>query len=128
MKKQTKLGKRLKKEWKNIIFNSIFAIIVMLIVILFHKNIILATSLELVMSFIGLAKWKSKLTLIIFIFGAIFGAISEGIVIYSSGAWYYALPNILSLIPLWLFLVWGNATALIFETSNEIKKLGVKDS
>jgi len=118
---------KLERELKNIIFNAIFAIIVLLIVILFYKNIVLTLILESVMAIIGLIKWKSKLTTIIFVFGALVGGISEGIVIYASGAWNYALPNLFNLIPIWLFVVWGNASAFIFETSKEIKRLGIKD-
>jgi len=127
MKKEIKLEKRLKREWKNIIFNSIFTILTLLSVIFFFKNIILTTTLVGVIAIIGLIKWKSKLTIIIYIFGAILGAVSEIAVIKYSGAWTYAITNIFD-IPVWLFLVWGNASAFIFETSKEIKRLGIKDN
>jgi hypothetical protein len=116
----------LKKEWKNIIFNLAFSVVAILIIILFYKNIMLTTVLEVIVAIIGLIKWKSKLTLVLFLFGAFWGAVSEIAVIQYSGAWNYALTNLFS-IPLWLFFVWGNATAFIFETSKEIKKLGITD-
>jgi len=127
MNKETKFEKRLRREWKNIIFNCIFSIAIILIVILFYKNILLTIILEAIVVIIGLIKWKSKLTLAVFLFGAFWGAIAEMVVIYTSGALVYSLPNILNLIPAWLFIIWGAAAAFIFETANEIKSLGVKD-
>lgn len=113
----------LNKETKNILFNSFFAILTLMIVIFFHKNIILTTTLILIVSIIGLLKWKSKLTLVTFLIGAIFGTISEIIVISASKAWIYSTPNILEIVPLWLFLVWGNAATFLYQTTIEIKKL-----
>ena len=119
------IKKKIRKEWKNIIFNGFFATLTLLIVILFHKNILLATLLLTVLAIIGFIKWKSKITIIIFLFGAIFGATSEMIAI-NYGVWNYAIKNILN-IPSWLFIIWGNAAAFIYQTVVELKKLGIKD-
>ncbi len=119
-----KIKKSLRKEWKNIIFNALFAILTLVIVILFYKNILLTVVILIIITAIGLSKWKSILTLILFIFGGIFGALAEMISI-SSGAWVYTFTNFIN-IPSWLFIVWGNATAFIYQTALEIKKLGVK--
>ena len=116
--------RRLKQEWKNIIFNTIFAILTLLFVALFYRNIILTTILVKLVSIIGLVKWKSYITFTIFIFGALLGPVSEMFAIYF-GAWSYYIPNLLS-IPIWLFLVWGNTAAFLYQTALEIKKLGVK--
>ncbi len=123
--KKIKIKKGFKKEWKNILFNSIFAGVAILIVILFYKNVILTTILEIILAIVGLSKWKSKRTFAIFIFAGIFGAIAEMIVIYTSYAWSYALPTFMQLIPTWLFVVWANAGAFLYETSKEIHRLGV---
>ena len=128
MVKKSKFKKALKKEWENIIFNVIFVGLVLLIVTLFYRNIILTTVLEIILGIIGLIKWKSKLTLALFIIGGFIGGTLEGIVIYTSGAWSYAIPNVFGVIPFWLFVVWANAGAFIFETANEIKNLGIKDA
>jgi len=122
---ENNINKKLNKEWKNIIFNGIFAALTLLIVILFHKRIILATVLLIIIVAIGLIKWKSKLTLILFIFGGIFGAISEMIAI-NYGAWSYPINNVVN-IPLWLFIVWGNTATFLYQTSIELKKIGIKD-
>jgi hypothetical protein len=125
MKKQKKeLDKKIKREWKNIIFNCLFAVFTILFAILLYKNIILATIAIGVISITGLIKWKSKITLIIFLFGGFFGPISEMISIYF-GVWNYPIYNIVN-IPLWLFLVWGNAAVFIYQTTVELKKLGVR--
>ncbi|MCK4650374.1 hypothetical protein KAT36_04035 [Candidatus Pacearchaeota archaeon] len=123
--KKTKLERGFKKEWKNILFNSIFVGVAILIVTLFHKNIMLTTILEIILAIVGLSKWKSKRTFAIFIFAGMFGTIAEMIVIYTSYAWSYASPTLMQLIPTWLFVVWANAGAFLYETSKEIHKLGV---
>jgi len=118
--------KALKKEWKNLIFNFAFAILTILFVILFYENILLTSILVGIIGIIGLLKWKSWIALIIFIFGGIFGAICEMTAIYYGGVWHYSITNFFN-IPLWLFFVWGNTAAFLFETSKEIRKFGVKD-
>jgi len=115
---------KIKQEWKNILFNLIFAGLNLGIVIYFYKNILLTTILVGLVAVTGLVKWKSKITLTIFIFSALFGALAE-IVAISFGVWNYALPNFYN-IPFWLFILWGNAAAFIYQTALEIKRLGIK--
>jgi len=122
-----KEGRMIRKEWKNIIFNFLFAVLSLLAVILYYEKIVLTTILLLVLTIIGMIKWKSKITLILFVIGGLGGTISEMIAIYTTNVWGYAIPNILNLVPFWLFVLWGNTTAFLFETGKEIKKLGVKD-
>ena len=121
-----KYYKGLSKEAKNLTFNIAFMVLAGIIVIVFHKNIVLTTVLELILAAIGLAKWKSKITTIIFVVGGILGPLSEAIVIYTSGAWSYMTPSILNLIPLWLFVIWADASAIVYETSKELKRMGFK--
>jgi len=116
--------KKLKQEWKNIIFNGIFAILTLLVVILFYKNILLTSIILTVITIIGLIKWKSKITIILFVFGGIFGAVCEMIAI-RYGVWEYSISNFIN-IPLWLFIVWGNTATFLYQTALEIKKLGIK--
>ena len=56
---------KIKKELKNILFNIFFAILTLLAVILFYKNILLCFLIIALVSFVGLIKWKSKITLIL---------------------------------------------------------------
>ena len=116
--------KKLSREWKNIIFNIIFGILTLLFIVLFYNRILLTTFLLISLAVIGLFKWKSRLTFIIFIFGAIAGSIAE-IIGTSNGVLTYSIPNI-STIPLWLFILWGNTASFLYQTGIELKKLGIK--
>lgn len=120
-KKLEKEEKRIKREWKNIIFNLMFAILTLLIPILFYRKILLTTALLFILTTISLVKWKSNLTLMIFIFGAIGGGLAEMIAIYF-GLWGYSITNFYN-VPFWLFIVWGNAAAFLYQTAIEFKKL-----
>jgi len=122
IKKERKI---IKKEWNNILFNCLFAFLALLITILFFRNPILATILLSLTSLLGLIKWKSKLTLVIFLFGGLWGPICEMIAI-KYGVWEYAKTGFFN-IPLWLFILWGMAAAFLYETAKEINKLGIKD-
>jgi hypothetical protein len=122
IKNETKI---IRKEWKNILFNLLFAFFAVLIPSLLYENIILTTTLLVLVSLIGLFKWKSKLSLAIFLFGAVWGPLSEMFAIHF-GAWQYSTTNFYT-IPIWLFIVWGDAAVFLFETAKEIKKLGVKE-
>ncbi|PIN79400.1 hypothetical protein COV16_04385 [Candidatus Woesearchaeota archaeon CG10_big_fil_rev_8_21_14_0_10_34_8] len=115
--------KRIRKEWKNIIFNLFFVLLNLFIVIIFYKKILSTTILLLILAVIGLVKWKSKLTTAIFFFG-FGGAFIEIIAIYF-GVWEYSLTNFYN-IPFWLFILWGNTAAFIYQTALEFRKLGVK--
>jgi hypothetical protein len=113
--------KRWDREGRNILFNILFAGFALVIILLFYDKIILTTVLEITLGSIGLIKWKSKVTLIVY-FIAFLGAITEMIVIATVGAWNYTLPNFWN-IPIWLFFLWGNAGAFIYETAKEVKKM-----
>ena len=119
--KKTNSKRGLSKEWKNVIFNIGFSMIAILIVIVFYNQILIAAILEGILGIIGLLKWKSKVTLSIFVLGGVCGALAEMLVIYTSGAWAYKIPSILNIIPLWLIFVWGNAATYIYETGKELK-------
>ena len=125
MKKESKLEKGLRKEWKNIIFNFLFVIISILVLVLFYKKIMITTLLLIAIAVIGLIKWKSKLTIIIFIFCGILFRMAEMIII-NYNLWSYSVSSFKN-IPLWLFILWGDAAAFIYQMAVEIKKLGVKD-
>lgn len=109
----------MKKEF-NYLFEILFVVINVLIVTFFYKNILLTTTLLLLITIIGLIKWKSKRTLIIFIIVAISGAFAEMFCIYI-GVWKYTITNFVN-IPFWLFIVWGNAAAVIYQVAKKIKE------
>ena len=108
----------------NLIFNFLFALFTILIVINFYENILLTTSLLINVSAIGLIKWKSKTTLIVFILAGIFGPLFE-IWAINYGVWSYTNTNFMN-IPVWLFPTWGNAAASIHQTTREIEKFIIK--
>jgi hypothetical protein len=122
--KKKEVEKIVKKEWKNILFNVLFASLVFIVIILTYKNIILTSILVASLSLIALFKWKSKITFLVFLFGSLWGTFSEMIAV-TFGVWNYTLPSFYN-VPLWLFLVWGDATSFLYQTGVEIKRLGVK--
>ncbi len=107
-------------KWKNNLFNGIFAVLTLSITILFYRKILLATILLLALAFIALIKWKSKITLLVFIFGAIFGTLAE-IISIKFGLWNYSVTSIFN-IPYWLFVVWGNAAIFIYHLALGLRK------
>jgi hypothetical protein len=118
-----KLKGKFSQEWKNIIFNISFSIIAILIVILFYEQILLTAILEAGLGIIGLLKWKSKVTLSIFVLGGVGGTLVEMLIIYTTGAWTYKIPSVLNIVPIWLIFVWGNTSAYLYETGKELKKI-----
>ena len=120
-----KIEEGFKREVKNILFNLAFCIFVLGTVIIFYKNILLTFILVLFGSILALIKWKSYRTLIIFFIGGLWGPVSEMLAI-KAGVWTYTTTSLFG-VPLWLFLVWGDAAAFIYETAKEIKRIGIKD-
>ncbi len=112
---------KLRAQRFNLLFNLLFAIFTISTPILFYESIFLSTTILIFISIIGLIKWKSLTSLFIFIFGAISGVASEIIAIHF-GVWSYAVVNFMN-VPIWLFLVWGNASAFIYQTTKEFNKI-----
>ena len=111
-------------EVKGLIFNAIFAVLNLLTVIIFYRNIALTTILLFILAIIALFKWKTKNTLIIFLTGGLFGTVA-GIIAVNYGVWNYTVANIFG-IPSWLFILLGNAAIFIYRLSIEIKKIKMK--
>ncbi len=107
------MKKQFNYSWKNNLFNLIFAVLTLIIILFLYKSIMLSTILLLSLSIIALIKWKSKITLLVFIFGAIFGALAE-IIAINFGIWSYSTSNFIN-IPLWLLILWGNAAIFIYH-------------
>ena len=110
----------MKKTIKERVFNIAFAVLCLLVVILFYEKILIVTILLSVIAIVGLVKWKSKRTLGIFIIGAIVGSVAEMIAI-NFGVWRYSITNFYN-IPFWLFILWGNAAAFIYQTAMNIRE------
>ncbi|MBU2562313.1 MAG: DUF2878 family protein [Nanoarchaeota archaeon] len=80
----------------------------------------LTTGLLLIIAIYSLIRWKSRRTLITFIYCALVGTIAEIICGYA-GVWEYSVTNFLN-IPIWLFILWGNAGAVIYQVARYIRK------
>ena len=117
--------KSLEKEWKNIIFNMCFDLLTLLIPVFLYKKILATTLILIIIAVIGLIKYCSKISIAVFLFGALFGAIAE-IIAIKYGIWNYTLSNFMN-IPSWLFIVWGNAAVFIYQTAIELERLGIHD-
>ncbi len=118
--------KHIKKEKKNITFNIVFGISNLVAVTLFYKNIILTA---IVLGFLTISLilfYKSHRTLVpVFVFCMVFGALAEIYAVHG-GVWAYASTDFLS-IPLWLFVLWGNAGLFIYRSAVELERLGFHD-
>jgi len=108
-------------NYQNIVFNIVFALACLASVCFLWENTILLTIILIIISVIGLYKWKTKETLILFFFCGLFGALAEVIAIHF-GIWIYTLPSIIG-IPYWLPVLWGDAAVFSYQTAIEIKNL-----
>ena len=113
---------RLRKEWLSIIFNFVFILVTLILVFVFYQQAMLAVGLLLIVTLIGMLKWRSPLVIFVFIFGALFGTFSE-IVAIRYGVWTHATSNVAG-VPFWLFVVWGNASMFFYQMAVEFERLG----
>lgn len=109
------------KLYQRIIFHLIFPIVSLTIVSSFYQNIKLTSILLVAWSIIALVFWKSKVTLVIFIFSGLFGATLE-IIAIKFGAWNYANSNFQG-IPTWLFILWGETGAYFYQLGSDVSKI-----
>jgi hypothetical protein len=120
-----KANKELKKVWKNIIFNILSFAIILGTIVLFYKNILLTCILLAILFLIAFIKWKSRLTILIFFLSGLLGFFTEAIGV-RLGIWNYSIGSILN-VPLWIFFAWGGIAAFVYQSAEEIKKMGVRD-
>jgi uncharacterized membrane protein YoaT (DUF817 family) len=115
--------KSFKKEEKNIIINVFFALLNLFFVIIFFKNILLTSIILCVLAilFVSYHYHSSPILIVVFVFG-MFGAVAEMFAI-TYGVWAYSLYNIYN-VPLWLFVLWGNAALFIYRMAIEFERLG----
>ncbi len=101
MKKKKKTSKRkvdFSQEWKNIIFNIIFSIVAISIVIIFYERIVLTAILEGVLGIIGLIKWRSKVTLSIYVLGGVWLTLVVGlVVVLNHNVWVRGWPVVITI-------------------------------
>ena len=115
----------LKRAVSNIAFNFGFAVVALTIIGLFHKNIALTTVLLSLLSVIGFTKWKSTLTVVSFFVIAAFAIFIElfGVLF---GVWSYTVPSSIG-IPLWILVAWGIVASVTYQTTLELRRLGLKE-
>lgn len=115
--------KRLRKETKNIIVNFIFGALNLLLVVFLYENILLTAASLLLLTIIFIIYYKSPHILIpVFVFCMLFGALAEIFAVHN-GVWVYTSSDFLS-IPVWLFILWGNAGMFIYRVAIELERLG----
>ena len=66
--------------------------------------------------------YRSSILIPITIFCMLFGALAELFAVHN-GAWAYSVSNFFD-IPIWLFILWGNAGLFIYRTAIEFERLG----
>ena len=104
---------------KNLLAHLAFVLIgVGLISSLWNNSLLLTGILAVVW---GVVIYYKRSETVYLICGALFGALSEIILIYF-GIWTYANPTILG-IPLWLPLVWGAALVVIKNIAKNLEGL-----
>ncbi len=103
-----------------ILFNLIQGVLTFSIPMLFYRDIALTAFLLVLVAVAALLKWNSSAAVLVFFFGALFGTVSEMLAIWN-GVWFYSNPNFIN-VPVWLFLVWGNASAFLYQTGKEFEK------
>ena len=114
--------KRAKRKWDDtLLFNSAFGALTLAIILLAHSQIWLATALLAIVAITGLYYWKSKTTTAIFFLGGALCALAETTAI-NAGVWSYSNSNLLGA-PIWIYIVWGNSSAFIYQTALGLREL-----
>lgn len=111
-----------RKKLNGLLFVWLFALLNLLTVLVFYKNVLLTTGLLLLLSIIGFIVWRVHIPLWIFLVGALCGGIAEMIAIYQ-GVWNYEITNILN-VPSWLFVLWGNTALFFYHLAIEFERKG----
>ena len=114
--------KHVRKETRNLAFNGVFAFLTLLLVMIFFREVVLTTILLVLLSITFFAYYRSPILVPIFALACFLGVIAE-IFAVSSGVWSYSLSDFFG-VPLWLFVVWGNAALFIYRTGVEFERLG----
>ncbi|UCG95438.1 MAG: hypothetical protein JSV92_00075 [archaeon] len=118
---KTMIPERLKKEFFIELF--IFCIGIGTMALFFENNILVSIIL-LALCLIRLWLYHRKDDLFFFFSGALFGPVSE-IILVSFGVWRYANPTFLG-VPMWLPFAWGLATLMIKRFAEIFVKIEVK--
>ena len=108
-------------EIKGMVFNFIFIIANLFIVINFNNQVFLASALLFTLAAVTFVKWKTYQTIVVFLAG---GFILTAIEMLSAnyGVLTYSIQNFAG-IPLWLFFFLGNTSVFLYRGYIEIKKI-----
>jgi hypothetical protein len=105
---------------RRILYVVLIYFLSILSVVLLWKDVLLLSSVLIILSIIFLTFWHRKKDIITFIFGVIFGWVTESICIYF-GAWAYT--NTTFLVPFWLPILWGIAAMIMRRFFIETEEL-----
>lgn len=106
----------------NIAFNFVFIIVTFVLVFAFYRSTAMVAILLGLVAIIGLLKWRSPVTVFMFLLGALLGTFAE-ILAIRYGIVLYATSNVAG-VPFWLFLVWGNTALFFYQMAVEFERLG----
>ncbi|MBE5727955.1 hypothetical protein IHE50_00880 [Candidatus Parvarchaeota archaeon] len=106
---------------KDLLFSIPFAILNFLVVEFLYREIMLTTTLLILLTISFMVYYKSQVLLPIF-FLCMLGAVAEMSAI-SAGAWSYTAPDFFN-IPLWLFVLWGNTGVFIYRIGVLFERVG----
>ncbi|HUB92734.1 MAG TPA: hypothetical protein VL945_02135 [Candidatus Saccharimonadales bacterium] len=122
----TKELKKIRKETKNIVFNTTFGVLNLVFVAVFYKNILLTGVILIILTCALILYYRRyHLLITVFIFCMIFGALAE-IFAVNNGVWAYTSSDFFH-IPIWLFILWGNAGLFIYRSAIEFERLGLHE-
>ena len=122
MKRRNKID--FSHEINGFIFNFIFMLMTLFVVLKFYQNILLTTILLFAFAIISFIKWKTYQTIIVFVAGGLIGTIFE-LVAAKIGIIQYSVAGFFG-IPLWLFFFLGNVSIFFYRSYIEIKKIKMK--
>lgn len=110
--------KSVKKNEREILYETIFYIVGIGSTILFYKNNLLLTGILFIAWMFAIKIWHDRKDVKIYVISAVFGPVGEIVAIYF-GVWSYSNPTLLG-IPIWLPFLWGMAGMLLYRISTII--------
>jgi uncharacterized membrane protein YoaT (DUF817 family) len=107
---------------RDLAFDVMFGASNLLTVSFLYRDILLAGAVLVILAALALFYRRSRIMVPVFIFGMVFGTFAEVFAVHL-GAWSYASPDFLG-VPIWLFVLWGNAGLLFYMVAMEFERLG----
>jgi hypothetical protein len=120
MKEQSRLS-----GFINIGFNLLFGALTLGVTIIFAYEPMIASVLLAILFAAGMLKWRDSSVFVTSLFGLIAGTCCE-MALTARGVWEYGHSDFLG-VPVYLFFIWLNAAAFIYQTGDEVRRLFGED-